>query len=152
MLIGIDPILNADILHALRAMGHGDELVIADGSFPAQTVAKRLIRMEAADLPRMLTAVLSVMPVDGSEPDPVIGMEVIDEPDTIVAAHVAIQEALDALPGETVKLARIERFAFYDRAKEAFAVIATGETLFYGNVIIRKGTVNLGGNERAPVR
>jgi L-fucose mutarotase len=146
MLIGIDPILNADILYALRAMGHGDEIVIADGSFPAQTVAKRLIRMEAADLPRMLKAVLSVMPVDESEPDPVIGMEVIGEPDTIVPAHVAIQEALDALPGEPVKLARVERFAFYDRAKEAFAVISTGETLFYGNVIIRKGTVNLGGN------
>ncbi len=146
MLIGIDPILNADILYALRAMGHGDEIVIADGSFPAQTVAKRLIRMEAADLPRMLKAVLSVMPVDESEPDPVIGMEVIDEPDTIVPAHVAIQEALDALSGEPVKLARVERFAFYDRAKGAFAVISTGETLFYGNVIIRKGTVNLGGN------
>ncbi|MGO7389006.1 RbsD/FucU domain-containing protein, partial [Rhizobium ruizarguesonis] len=69
MLIGIDPILNADILHALRAMGHGDEIVIADGSFPAQTLAKRLICMEAADLPRMLKAVLSVMPVDESEPD-----------------------------------------------------------------------------------
>lgn len=146
MLIGIDPILNADILHALRAMGHGDEIVIADGSFPAQTVAKRLIRMEAADLPRMLKAVLSVMPVDDSEPDPVMGMEVINEPDTIVPAHVAIQDALDALPGEKVQLTRIERFAFYDRAEKAFAVIATGETLFYGNVIIRKGTVNLGGN------
>lgn len=104
MLIGIDPILNADILHALRAMGHGDELVIADGSFPAQTVAKRLIRMEAADLPRMLTAVLSVMPVDGSEPDPVIGMEVIDEPDTIVAAHVAIRKPSMRCPAKRSSL------------------------------------------------
>lgn len=146
MLIGIDPILNADILYTLRAMGHGDEIVIADGSFPAQTVAKRLIRMEAADLPRMLKAVLSIMPVDESEPDPVMGMEVIGEPESIVPAHIAIQDALNALPGEPVKLARIERFAFYERAKEAFAVIATGETLFYGNVIIRKGTVNLGEN------
>ncbi|NVZ64146.1 ribose ABC transporter [Pseudomonas gingeri] len=146
MLIGIDPILNADILFALRSMGHGDEIVIVDGSFPAQTVARRLIRMEAADLPRMLKAVLSVMPIDESEPDPVVGMEVIDEPDTLVKAHTVIQDALDALPGESPNLCRIERFAFYDRAKEAFAIIATGETLFYGNVIIRKGTVNLGGN------
>lgn len=146
MLIGIDPILNADILFVLRAMGHGDEIVIADGSFPAQTVAKRLIRMEASDLPRMLKAVLSVMPVDESEPDPVVGMEVIDEPDAIVPAHIAIQKELDGLPGEKVTLKRIERFAFYGRTKEAFAVIATGETLFYGNVIIRKGTVNLVGN------
>lgn len=146
MLIGIDPILNADILFILRAMGHGDEIVIADGSFPAQTVAKRLVRMEAADLQRMLKAVLSVMPVDESEPDPVIGMEVIGEPDTIVPAHGLIQKELDALTGEKVTLKRVERFAFYERTKDAFAVIATGETLFYGNVIIRKGTVNLGGN------
>jgi L-fucose mutarotase len=102
--------------------------------------------MEAADLPRMLKAVLSVMPVDESEPDPVVGMEVIGEPDAIVPAHEAIQNALDTLPDAAIKLTRVERFAFYERAKEAFAIIATGETLFYGNVIIRKGTVNLAGN------
>ncbi|NKM27688.1 RbsD/FucU family protein [Rhizobium laguerreae] len=146
MLIGIDPILNADILFILRAMGHGDEIVIADGSFPAQTVAKRLVRMEAADLQRMLKAVLSVMPVDESEPDAVIGMEVIGEPDTIVPAHTLIQKELDVMKGEKVTLKRVKRFSFYERTKEAFAVIATGETLFYGNVIIRKGTVNLGNN------
>lgn len=100
MLIGIDPILNADILFILRAMGHGDEIVIADGSFPAQTVAKRLVRMEAADLQRMLKAVLSVMPVDESEPDAVIGMEVIGEPDTIVPAHTLIQKELDVMKGK----------------------------------------------------
>ena len=94
----------------------------------------------------MLKAVLSVMPIDESEPDPVIGMEVIDEPDTIVPAHRLIQSELDVAPGEKATLKRIERFAFYERTKQAFAVIATGETLFYGNVIIRKGTVNLGGN------
>lgn len=146
MLIGIDPILNADILHALRAMGHGDEIAITDGSFPAQTVGQRLIRMEASDLKQMLKAVLSVMPVDEDEPDPVLGMEVIGEPDRVVPAHDLIQKALDELPGERVMLKRVERFAFYERARQAFAVIATGETLFYGNVIIRKGTVNLGGN------
>ena len=146
MLIGIDPILNANILHALRAMGHGDEIVIADGSFPAETVAKRLVRMEASDLSRMLSAVLAVMPVDDSEPDPVVGMEVIDKPEMLVPAHLVIQKALEALPGQPITLARVERFAFYERAKKAFAVIATGETLFYGNVIIRKGLVNIGGN------
>lgn len=146
MLIGIDPILNADILYTLRAMGHGDEIVIADGSFPAQTVGKRLIRMEASNLEQMLKAVLSVMPVDEDEPDPVLGMEVIGEPDKIVPAHRLIQKQLDALPAGEFTLKRIERYAFYERAKQCFAVIATGETLFYGNVIIRKGTVNLGGN------
>ena len=141
MLIGIDPILNPDILHALRAMGHGDELVIADGSFPAETVARRLVRMEASDMPRMLRAVLSVLPIDESEPDPLLGMEVIGEPDTIMPAHREIDAILDAVTGGAVRLRRIERYAFYERAKQAFAVIATGERLFYGNVIIRKGTV-----------
>lgn len=146
MLIGLDPVLNADILFLLRAMGHGDEIVIADGSFPAQTVAKRLVRMEAADLKRMLRAVLSVMPIDESEADPVIGMEVIGEPDSIVPAHELIQAELDRLPSAKHSLKRVERFAFYDRAKAAFAVISTGETLFYGNVIIRKGTIDFGNN------
>jgi L-fucose mutarotase len=141
MLIGIDPILNPDILHALRAMGHGDELVIADGSFPAETVARRLVRMEASDMPRMLRAVLSVLPIDESEPDPVLGMEVIGEPETIMPAHTEIGAILDAVTGGAIRLKRIERYAFYERAKQAFAVIATGERLFYGNVIIRKGTV-----------
>ena len=125
MLIGIDPIMNADILFLLRAMGHGDEIVIADGSFPAQTVAKRLVRMEAADLKRMLRAVLSVMPIEESEPDPVIGIEVIGEPESLVPAHTLIQSELDRLPASRHILKRVERFAFYDRAKAAFAVIST---------------------------
>lgn len=146
MLIGIDPVLNAEILHALRAMGHGDEIVIADGTFPAETLAKRLIRMEAANLSRMLKAVLSVMPIDESGSNPVVGMEVIGEPDMIVQAHVVIQDGLNSLPGKKNELVRIERFAFYEHAKKAFAIIATGEPLFYGNVIIRKGSINLANN------
>ncbi|MGO4726246.1 MULTISPECIES: RbsD/FucU family protein [unclassified Inquilinus] len=140
MLIGIDPILGPDILHGLRAMGHGDELVIADGSFPAETVARRLVRMEAADLKSMLRAVLSVLPIDDSEPDPVLGMEVIGNPTEVMPAHTLIRDALGRVAGGH-RLALLERFAFYDRAKQASLVIATGERLFYGNVIIRKGTV-----------
>jgi L-fucose mutarotase len=143
MLIGIDPILNADILYALRAMGHGDEIVIADGTFPAATVAGRLINMEAANLSRMLKAVLSVMPIDTPETNPAVGMEVIGEPDTFMPAHVVIQNHLDLLPGRKIQLIRIERFAFYERAKKAFAVIATGEPMFYGNVILSKGSIDL---------
>jgi L-fucose mutarotase len=140
MLIGIDPILGPDILHGLRAMGHGDEVVIADGSFPAETVARRLVRMEAADLRRMLGAVLSVLPIDESEPDPVLGMEVIGNPAEVMPAHTLIREALGRVAGNH-RLTLLERFAFYDRAKQASLVIATGERLFYGNVILRKGTV-----------
>ncbi|MFD2032246.1 RbsD/FucU family protein [Ancylobacter dichloromethanicus] len=104
-------------------------------------MARRLVRMEASDMPRMLRAVLSVLPIDESEPDPVLGMEVIGEPDTLMPAHRAIEAILGEVTAGAVGLKRIERFAFYERSKQAFAVIATGERLFYGNVIIRKGTV-----------
>ena len=143
MLIGIDPILGPDILHGLRSMGHGDELVIADGSFPAETVARRLVRAEAAGLERMLGAVLSVLPIDESEPDPVMGMEVIGDPAMVMPAHTLIRDALTRASDHRFQLALLERFQFYERAKTAFLVIATGERRFYGNVIIRKGTVPL---------
>lgn len=140
MLIGLDPVLNPDLLAALRAMGHGDEIVIADGSFPATTVGKRLIRLDGIGLDHALRAVLSVLPIDESEPDPVLGMEVIGHPDQRVEMHGVIASAVkDATGSDHVEL--LERHAFYKRATEAFAVVATGETGFYGNVILRKGTV-----------
>ncbi|WP_088348774.1 MULTISPECIES: RbsD/FucU domain-containing protein [Rhodomicrobium] len=140
MLIGIDPILSADLLHGLRAMGHGDTIVIADGSFPAATVAQRLVNMEAADLKRALGAILSVLPIDEDEPGPVIGMEVIGQPEQNMPAHDVIRAEVAAV-NDRVALKLVERFAFYELAKQAFLVVATGERLFYGNVIIRKGTV-----------
>jgi L-fucose mutarotase len=140
MLIGLDPLLSPDLLSVLRAMGHGDELVIADGSFPATTVARRLVRLDGIDLDHALRAVLSVLPVDESEPDPVLGMEVIGHPAERVPMHRVIAEALMDATGSN-RLPLLERHAFYRRASEAFAVVATGETGFYGNVIVRKGTV-----------
>ena len=140
MLIGIDPILSADLLHGLRAMGHGDTLVIADGSFPAATVARRLINMEAADLKRALRAVLSVLPIDEDEADPIIGMQVIGAPEQTMPAHDLIRHEVAAV-NSRLKLTLVERYAFYDLSKQAFLVVATGERLFYGNVIIRKGTI-----------
>jgi len=140
MLIGLDPVLSPELLSVLRAMGHGDELVIADGSFPATTVGRRLIRLDGVDLDHALRAVLSVLPIDESEPDPVLGMEVIGQPDERVPMHRVIADALKDATGSG-RLPLLERHAFYRRASGAFAVVATGETGFYGNVIVRKGTV-----------
>ncbi|HWJ71699.1 MAG TPA: RbsD/FucU domain-containing protein [Kaistia sp.] len=141
MLIGLDPVLTPELLSHLRAMGHGDEIVIADGSFPATTVAKRLVRLDGVGLRRVLRAILAVLPIDESEPDPVLGMEVIGNPDERVPMHDEISSAA-ALADDRVKLHLLERHAFYRRASEAFAVVATGETAFYGNVIVRKGTID----------
>ncbi len=121
MLIGIDPILGPDILHGLRAMGHGDELVIADGSFPAETVARRLVRMEAADLESMLRGGASVLPIDDSEPDPVLGMEVIGNPaEVMLGPH---PDPRRAGPGSRAGTSWrcCERFAFYERAEAGLA-------------------------------
>ncbi len=138
MLKGIDPILNADLLHALCAMGHGDDLVLADANFPALTMARRLIRMDGVRGPRLLEAVLSVLPIDDFVPDPALRIEVVGAPDEVppvCAEYAAILEH------HGVKLGKIDRFAFYDRARQAFAVVASGEPRLYGCLLLKKGVL-----------
>lgn len=138
MLKGIDPILNADLLHALRAMGHGDDLVLADANFPATSMARRLIRMDGVPGPRLLEAILSVLPIDDFVPDPAVRIEVVGaahEVPPVCAEYAAV------LGRQGVQLGAIDRFAFYDRAKEAFAVVASGEARLYGCVLLKKGVI-----------
>jgi L-fucose mutarotase len=145
MLKGIDPLLNADLLYVLRAMGHGDDLVIADANFPSETMATRkLIRMDAADGPRMLKAVLSVMPLDDFVPDPALRIEVVDDPQSVPEVCAEYATLVEQASGGAVKLGTIERFAFYERSKKAFAVIATGESRLYGCILLKKGVIRPG--------
>ena len=144
MLKGINPLLNADVLHVLRAMGHGDDLIIADTNFPSDSVARqtvygRLLRIDApaADV---VQAVLSVMPIDTFVNDAVARMEVVDEPETILPVMEEVQSQVAAMGGPDPMLP-IERFSFYDRAKQAYAVIQTGERRFYGCFAFRKGVI-----------
>ncbi|MEM9637071.1 MAG: RbsD/FucU domain-containing protein [Pseudomonadota bacterium] len=143
MLKGIDPILNADVLYALRAMGHGDDLIIADTNFPSDSVARETVLGEVLRIDRpaaeVVRAVLSVYPIDTFVDDSAARMEVVDEPDTILPVMEEVQAAVDAVDGP--RLLGIERFAFYDRAKQAYAVIQTGERRFYGCFALRKGVV-----------
>ena len=143
MLKGIDPILNADVLYALRAMGHGDDLIIADTNFPSDSVARqttlgKVLRIDrpAAEVAR---AVLSVYPIDTFVDDAAARMEVVDEPDTILPVMQEMQAEVDAVGGPTLQ--GVERFAFYECAKQAYAVIQTGERRFYGCFALRKGVV-----------
>lgn len=138
MLKGIDPILNADLLHALRAMGHGDDLVLADANFPATTMARRLIRMDGVPGPRLLKAILSVLPIDDFVPDPALRIEVVGAPDEVPPVCAEYGSILEHYG---VTLGRIDRFAFYDRAKQAFAVVASGEARLYGCVLLKKGVI-----------
>ena len=141
MLKGIDPILNADLLWALRAMGHGDDLVIADTNFPATTMGRRVVRMDGVSGPRLLEAVLSVLPLDDFVPDPALRIEVVGDPEAEpeVCRDYAAILARPAHGG--ARLGRLERFAFYERARGAFAVVASGEDRLYGCVLLKKGVV-----------
>jgi L-fucose mutarotase len=141
MLKGLDPLLNADLLHVLRAMGHGDDLVISDANFPATTMGRRLVRIDGVLAPRVLEAVLSVMPLDDFVAEPCGRIEVVGEPDAVPEVCKEFQKIIDRAEGGRFKLAKIERFAFYERARQAFAVVQTGETRLYGCVLLKMGVV-----------
>lgn len=145
MLKGIDPILNADVLGTLRAMGHGDDLIIADTNFPAESVASHTIRGRAlrieAPAPRVVRAVLSLYPLDSFVEDAAARMEVVGDPGAVTDVQQEVQAEIDAAEGRAWPMIGIERYAFYERAKAAFAVIQTGERRFYGCFALRKGVI-----------
>ena len=146
MLKGLDPLLGADLLHVLRSMGHGDELVICDSNFPAdqvarQTISGRLIHLDGVSLARVLKAVLSVMPLDTFTDHAAFRMEVVGNPAEVPAVMHEAQAEIDRAEARPFPMAALERFAFYERARKGYAVVATGEPRFYGNVILTKGVV-----------
>lgn len=146
MLKNLDPLLNADILHALRAMGHGDDLVICDANFPADSVARstalgHALRLDGADTARVVRAVLSVMPLDTFVDAPAARMEVVGDPAAVPPVQREAQAEIDRAEGRPVPLAGVERFAFYERAKQAYAVIVTGEERGYGCFLFKKGVL-----------
>ena len=141
MLKGIPDILSPDLLHALRAMGHGDRIVIADANFPATSVARRLIRLDGLAATHVLDAVLTLLPVDTFCDDPVVSMQVVGEPERVPEIVREFQAIVDARAGKSTPIVPAERFAFYDLARSAFAVVVTGETRFYGNLIVTKGVI-----------
>ncbi len=141
MLLGIDPILGPDCLALLRAMGHGDEVVLADANFPAVATGRRLVRLDGVDVVRTLDAVLRLLPVDDFESDPVIAMRPVDGGASRAPVIQEMQQVVDRRTGRRFTITLIDRFAFYERARAAFGVIATGERRFYGNLIVRKGVI-----------
>jgi L-fucose mutarotase len=146
MLKNIDPLLGADVLYALRAMGHGDRLVICDTNFPAdsiarQTVLGRLLRIDNVSAARAAAAVLSVLPLDTFVDDAAIRMEIVGDPKTVPAVQQEVQAAIDHAEGKSWPLVGVERHAFYEKAKTAYCVIATGERRFYGCFLFSKGVI-----------
>lgn len=147
MLKKISPLLNADVLHALRAMGHGDDLIICDTNFPADSVARQtrlgsLLRIENVSAADAIRAVLDLYPLDTFVDDSAARMEVVGKPDEIPPVQEEVQKVIDAAEGKSWPMISIERFAFYERAKQAYCVIQTGERRFYGCFALRKGVVS----------
>ncbi len=146
MLKGIDHRLNAEVLACLRAMGHGDMLILADANFPAEALARatvtgRSLRMENLSAAEAAAAILSVLPLDTFVADFAGRMEVVGAPDEIPPVQKEVQAEIDRAEGRERPMAGIERFAFYDLARQSFAVIQTGERRFYGCFMFRKGVI-----------
>ena len=141
MLRDLPPILSPDLLHALRAMGHGDDIVIADANFPAESAGPICIRLDGVSATDVLRAVLRVMPLDSFVPDPALTMQVVDDPQARPDIVEEFQQIVNEVADTPAPLADLDRFAFYDRAAAAYAVIQTGERRLYGNIILKKGVV-----------
>lgn len=146
MLKGIDHRLNADVLRCLRAMGHGDVLVVADTNFPADSVARAtvtgsLLRMENLTAADAVQAILSVLPLDTFVDDFAMRMEVTGAPDETPPVQVEVQAEIDRAEGRLRPMVSVERFAFYDLARRSYAVVQTGERRFWGCFMFRKGVI-----------
>ena len=146
MLKGIDPLLSADLLWVLAAMGHGDDLAVVDGNHPAETIARattsgRLIRLPGIAMDRAIGAILSVLPVDDFEPEPLRRMLVVGSPETIPVIQSEVQTVIDRALGRPSPMAGIERFAFYAAARKSFAVVQCSDPRPYGCFLIRKGVI-----------
>ena len=146
MLKGIDHRLNAELLGALRAMGHGNVLILADTNFPSDSVARatvtgQLLRMDNLTAAEAAEAILSVLPLDTFVPDFAGRMEVVGAADQVPPVQVEVQAAINAAEGADRPMIPIERFAFYDMARKAYAVVQTGERRFFGCFMFRKGVI-----------
>lgn len=140
MLKNIPPLLGPDLLHILRAMGHGDEIAIVDANYPADSAGPELIRLDGVDAAAVIDAVLTVMPLDTFVDEQAFGMAVVGEPEARVETHRDFQALIDRHEtGMTLTL--LERFAFYERVHAAYAIVQTGERRLYGNILLKKGII-----------
>lgn len=143
MLKGINKIITPDLLYVLAKMGHGDEIVISDGNFPGESIGRQTLRADGSDMPELLSAILELFPLDTYAPpvylmdkaecDRDLEIPIWEEYKKILADHT------DAEP------VMVERYAFYEQAKKAYAVVVTGESAIYANIILKKGVVKADG-------
>jgi L-fucose mutarotase len=141
MLKGLDPLLGEDLLYVLAAMGHGDQLALVDRNFPAASTSRRLVRLAGADLVISARAILSVLPLDTFVDRPVTRMEVVGEPSEVPQVQAEVLALCQETEGREFEMGSLRREDFYAAAKEAFAVVATGEARPYGCLLLTKGVI-----------
>jgi L-fucose mutarotase len=139
MLIGISPLISPDLLSVLYRMGHGDEIVLADAHFPGETYGQRVLRADGLKIPDLLDAILPLFVLDTYVESPLIMMCAVPGDQLDPAVEASYRQVIDKHWPDTPLIQRIDRLDFYDRAKQAFAVLMTGETAKYGNIILKKG-------------
>ncbi len=144
MLKNIDPLLTPDLLYVLRAMGHGDEIVIVDANYPAESAGPRVVRLDAVSATQAMDVILSVLPLDSFVPDACVRMEVVGKPSKEQPIFDEFRALIAKHEGPNFKLHKLERYKFYERASQCFAIVATGERRLYGNVILKKGVIEAG--------
>ncbi|MDC0273778.1 MAG: L-fucose mutarotase [Planctomycetaceae bacterium] len=141
MLKNISPLLSPELLQTLAAMGHGDEIVLADSNFPAASHASRLVRADGHKIPELLAAILQLFPLDTFVDNPAAVMQPVDDSASEPAVWSDYRRVMDAAEQREISLSLVERYQFYDRARTAYAIVATGETALYGNLILKKGVI-----------
>jgi L-fucose mutarotase len=139
MLIGISPLISPDLLSALYRMGHGDEIVLADAHFPGESYGQRVLRADGLKIPNLLDAILPLFALDDYVESPLIMMAPVQGDQLDSGVETSYRKAIDRHWPDTPPIQRIDRYAFYERAKCAYAVLMTGETAKYGNIILVKG-------------
>lgn len=139
MLKGISPLLSPELLAVLARMGHGDEIILADAHFPGESFNSRVLRADGLRIPALLDALLPLFELDSYVPDSVVMMSAVTGDELDPAVEAAYLAPLRKHAPKRATVTRIDRFAFYDRARTAFAVLMTGETAKYGNILLKKG-------------
>ena len=141
MLKLVHPAISPELMAVMMQMGHGDELVLADANFPADANAQRIVRADGIDLETLLPAILKFFPIDTFVPEQAMVMEPVDSKTAEPTIWATFRKDLKAAEGREVTLTKIERFAFYERTRQAYAIVATGSRAFYSNLILKKGVV-----------
>jgi L-fucose mutarotase len=141
MLKGIPPIISPELMLVLMKMGHGDELVLGDGNFPADSNAQRIVRADGHSVPAILEAILKVLPLDTFVEKPAAVMQPVDKNAAEPPIWKEFRRIIQMSEGKRKELELVERFAFYERARKSYAIVATSESALYANLILKKGVV-----------